>query len=333
MSTPSTDPASIPPALAGSSAEAARARQACAAASADRAPVLILAEEGFDTRAIAYAIHEASRPGLPFVVVDPAHVEPGQIEIELFGSRVRPASHAIEVLGAGSAFLRAGRGTIFVDGVGELPAAVQRRLARLLRDGEAKSAGRVTAPLQARLITSALPAIQADVRDGRVRADLYRRLAAQELVVPPLRTRPGDFGALVPAIVEAISARLQRPVPTFTQPALTVLAALPWRRNMQELEALLERVLRAVPDGGIRQEDVLAQLSFDGAFARRAPAASLREARLRFERDYIAAVLEQHHWRMSDAARALGIERANLYRKARQLGISRGAPAQAAAQR
>src|SRR5215207_1316251 len=192
MSTPSTDPASIPPALAGSSAEAARARQACAAASADRAPVLILAEEGFDTRAIAYAIHEASRPGLPFVVVDPAHVEPGQIEIELFGSRVRPASHAIEVLGAGSAFLRAGRGTIFVDGVGELPAAVQRRLARLLRDGEAKSAGRVTAPLQARLITSALPAIQADVRDGRVRADLYRRLAAQELVVPPLRTRPGD---------------------------------------------------------------------------------------------------------------------------------------------
>jgi DNA-binding NtrC family response regulator len=102
---------------------------------------------------------------------------------------------------------------------------------------------------------------------------------------------------------------------------------------MQELEALLERILRAVPGDGIRQEDVLAQLSFDGAFARRAPSASLREARLRFERDYIAAVLEQHQWRMSDAARALGIERANLYRKTRQLGISRGAPAQAAVER
>ena len=77
----------------------------------------------------------------------------------------------------------------------------------------------------------------------------------------------------------------------------------------------------------------LAQLSFDGAFSRRAPSASLREARLRFERDYIAAVLEQHHWRMSDAARALGIERANLYRKTRQLGISRAMPAQAAVSR
>ena len=325
MSTPFLEPESVPPSLAGSSVEAARARQACAAAIADRAPVLILAEEGFDTRAIAHGIHEASRPGLPFVVVDPAHVEPGEIEIELFGSRVRPASHAVEVLGAASAFLRAGRGTLFVDGVGDLPEAVQRRFARLLRDGEAKSSGRAPVPLQARIITAALPAIQADVRDGRVRADLYRRLAAQELVVPPLRARPGDFGALVPAIVEALSARLHRPVPTFTQSALTVLAALPWRRNMQELEALLERILRAVADGGIKQEDVLAQVSFDGAFARRAPSASLREARLRFERDYIAAVLEYHHWRMSDAARALGIERANLYRKTRQLGISRAA--------
>jgi DNA-binding NtrC family response regulator len=228
---------------------------------------------------------------------------------------------------------RAGRGTIFIEGVGELSAGVQRRLARLLRDGEAKPAGRGAAPLEARVIASALPAIAADVREGRVRADLHRRLAAQELIVPPLRARPADFAALVPALAETISRGLDRPVPTFTHPALTVLAALPWRRNVQELEALLERILRAVPDGGIKQEDVLAQLSFDGAFARRAPSASLREARLRFERDYIAAVLEQHQWRMSDAARALGIERANLYRKTRQLGISRGTPSQAAAQR
>ena len=333
MSTFSLDTSPVAAALAGTSAETARARQACAAAIADRTPVLILAEEGFDTRAIAHGIHANSRPGLPFVVVAPALAEPGEIEIELFGSRARQGTHAVEVLGSASAFLRAGRGSIFIDGVGDLPAAVQRRLARLLRDGEAKSAGRVPAPVQVRLMASALPAIEADVRDGRVRSDLYRRLAAQEIVVPPLRTRPGDFGALVPAVLDALSLRLARAVPTVTQSALTVLAALPWRRNMQELEALLERILRAVPGDGIRQEDVLAQLSFDGAFARRGPSASLREARLRFERDYIAAVLEQHQWRMSDAARALGIERANLYRKTRQLGISRGAPAQAAVER
>lgn len=323
----------MPASLAGPSPEAVRARLACEAAAGERTPLLIIAEEGFDTRDIAQRIHEASRPGSPFVIVESARTDPADVEVALFGSRARSGAHVVEVLGSSAAFLRAGRGTVFVQDIGDLPSAVQRRLARLLRDGEARSAGRVPAPVRARVIASALPGIQTDVRDGRVRADLYRRLAVQELAVPPLTGRPADFPALVPMMADAISRRLGRPTPTFTQSALTVLAALPWRRNMQELEVVLERTVGAAPDDKveIRQEDVLAQLSFEGALARRAPSASLREARLRFERDYIAAVLEHHHWRMIDAARTLGIERANLYRKTRQLGISRGAPAQAAA--
>ena len=315
----------MPPALAGTSPEATRTRQACEAAMAERTPLLLVAEEGFDTGAIARWIHERSRAGLPFVAVHPAQADAGEIEAALFGSRSRAGARSVEVLGPGSAVMQAGRGTIFIDGIADLPALVQRRLAQLLRDGEARAAGRGAAPLQARVVASALPSIHTEVSEGRVRADLYRRLTVQEIAVPPLRTRAADFGAIVPAAAAEISRRLDRPSPTFTQSALTVLAALPWRRNVQELEALLERVLRAAPDAAIKQEDVLAQLSFDGAFARRAPSASLREARLRFERDYIAAVLEHHHWRMSDAARALGMERANLYRKTRQLGISRAA--------
>ena len=86
---------------------------------------------------------------------------------------------------------------------------------------------------------------------------------------------------------------------------------------------MLERVLRGAAEGSVRQEDVLAHLPIDGAFARIAPHVSLREARRQFEREYIASVLERHRWRMSEAARTLGIERANLYRKTRQLGIMR----------
>jgi DNA-binding NtrC family response regulator len=320
----------MPASLAGPSPEAVRARLAFEAAAGERTPLLIIAEEGFDTRDIAQRIHEASRPGAPFVSVDSAHADPADVEIALFGSRARPGAHAVEVLGSSAAVLQAGRGTLFVQDIGDLPSAVQRRLARLLRDGEARPAGKVPVPVQARVIASAAPGIDTEVREGRVRADLYRRLAVQELAVPPLAGRPADFPALVPLMAGAISSRLGRPTPTFTQSALTVLAALPWRRNMQELGALLERAVRA-GTGEIRQEDVLAQLSFEGALARRPPSASLREARLRFERDYIAAVLEHHQWRMSDAARTLGIERANLYRKTRQLGISRAAPARAAA--
>jgi two-component system nitrogen regulation response regulator NtrX len=114
----------------------------------------------------------------------------------------------------------------------------------------------------------------------------------------------------------------------FTQAALTVLSAPAWPGNLDELRLVLDRVLGASADGAIRQEEVLAHLPIDRAFARIAPQISLREARRQFEREYIASVLERHRWRMSEAARTLGIERANLYRKTRQLGIMRraGAP-------
>ncbi|MGH9407878.1 MAG: sigma-54-dependent transcriptional regulator [Vicinamibacterales bacterium] len=319
---------SFPIVLAGGSAEATRAREACARAATRTEPLLIVAEDGIDPQPIARAVHSGRRAGR-FVVVDCAAASPQDLETELFGARDR-ANGPIEVLSAGAALLRAGRGTLFLLGAGELPASAQGRLARLLRDGEARSAGRTSARVSARIMVSALPTLAADVRDGRFRSDLYRRLSALEVVVPPLRRRAEDFSALVPLVSRAIAGRLGRPAPAFTQAALTVLSALPWRRNLEELEALLERILRAIEAPTIRQEDVLAQLSFDSAFAPRTPSASLREARQRFERDYIQAVLEHHRWQMSAAARTLGIERANLYRKARQLGISRGAPSGAA---
>jgi transcriptional regulator of acetoin/glycerol metabolism len=103
---------------------------------------------------------------------------------------------------------------------------------------------------------------------------------------------------------------------------MTVLAALPWAGNIDEVDTLLQKVLKTA-GASVTQEDVLAHVPMDGQFSRVDLTASLRDARRRFERDYIAAVLERHQWRMSEAARALGIERANLYRKTRQLGIVR----------
>jgi two-component system nitrogen regulation response regulator NtrX len=323
----------VPIALLGSSHEASRARDACLAAAGDSGPVLIVADEGFSPAETARAIHDRGRAGLPFVAVDASRVKPADVELALFGMRQRPTVGAPERLGASGAFLRAADGTVFIDAISELPFAAQRRLARLLREGEATAAGRSRVSLRARLIASTTSATATDLTDGRIRADLHRRLSAQQIVIPPLRNRPGDFALLVPALAGAVSARLGRGPSSFTQSALNVLAALPWRRNMQELDTLLERILRVVSGDIVKQEDVLAQLSFDGAFARRTPSGSLREARQRFERDYIAAVLEQHDWRMSEAARALGMERANLYRKTRQLGISRAGNGHAVAHR
>jgi two-component system nitrogen regulation response regulator NtrX len=108
---------------------------------------------------------------------------------------------------------------------------------------------------------------------------------------------------------------------------MTALTALPWPGNLDELRTMLDRLASAVSGETIRQEDVLADLQpAPPSPPRFAVTGTLREARLAFEREYIAAVLQQHGWRMSEAARTLGIERANLYRKTRQLGIARNKP-------
>ena len=145
-----------------------------------------------------------------------------------------------------------------------------------------------------------------------MREDLLRRLPLV-IDLPSLRQRRDD----VPAIAEAMLAARDRQR-RFTPAALTVLAALPWRRNTAELAGLIER-LASTGTNTIRQEDVLAEVQLDRTPARLT--GNLRDARRAFEREFIAGVLRDHAWQMRDAARALGIERANLYRKARQLGI------------
>jgi DNA-binding NtrC family response regulator len=307
-----------PTPLVGPSASAARARAAFADALRVDAPVLIAADAGLDAAAVARAIHDRTRAGAPFLTVDCA-ADPVRVDRELFGATAADRQSDVDRLAAASPLLRARDGTVYLTHLADLPAAAQRRLARIVRDREVRANGRRVA-VRARIIAQASPSIDADVRDGHVRADLFRRVAQIAIAIAALRERAED----IPALAARIGAAFAGPGgPAFTQAALTVLAAPPWTGNLDELRGVLEKALRTAANGTVRQEDVLAHLPIDGAFSRIAPQVSLREARRQFERDYIAAVLERHRWRMSDAARTLGIERANLYRKTRQLGIVR----------
>jgi two-component system response regulator HydG len=317
----------MPLVLTGESAPARRARASLESPGAG--PLLILADDGLDPEGVARYVHERARAGQPFVHIDCAGSDGELLETALFGTSARVSSAALETLGPGSAFVAARRGTVFLENVGDLPDAVQRRLARLLRDGEARIGGRDRVRLTARLIASGSPALPAEARDGRFRPELLRRFGPMPVAIPALRLRPEDLPAIAHRLAGEVSAAAGKRAPSFTQAALTVLAAMPWLANLNELRVTIERVLRAVAGDVIRQEDLLHLLPmvpFQGVVHAH-PAVSLREARRRFEREYIAAVLEQHDWRMSDAARTLGIERANLYRKTRQLGIARSVPA------
>jgi DNA-binding NtrC family response regulator len=312
----------VPPALAGESGPIRAARAALV--SSHPGPLLILAEEGLDSPGAARYAHEATARRGPFVHVDCAQPDAAALERALFGVRSRAQTADLDTLGASAALLAARLGTLFLEHVGDLPAHLQSRLARVLRDGEARISGRQRTALTTRVIAAGPPSLTADARSGRFRPDLLRRFARQ-ITIAPLRTRPEDFAAIVQRIAAEIAAEGRRPAPGFTQPALTALSALPWRGNVAELRVILQRVIRGVPGSIVRQEDVLPTLPVERIVGRGAAMLTLRDARRQFERQYIATVLEQHEWRMSDAARTLGIERANLYRKTRQLGISRAA--------
>jgi two-component system nitrogen regulation response regulator NtrX len=321
-----TDPKdSWPLPLVGRSEAAGRARVAFAAAGRSALPALIVADRGLESDTVARALHDRSRPGTPFLVLDCAAGDAQSVDRELFGTRSRgDAQKDLDAVGSSSALLRARGGTLYLKQIVDLPAAMQRRLARILRDGEV-IAGRRRGPVRARIIGDAPGSVAVDVGAGHFRSDLFRRLSQTTITIPSLHERPED----IPELAVRIAATLRGgAAPVFTQAALTVLSAPAWPGNLDELRLVLDRLLSAAPAESIRQEDVLAHLPIDRTFARFAPGISLREARRQFEREYIASVLERHRWQMAEAARTLGIERANLYRKTRQLGILRraGAP-------
>ena len=305
--------------LVGASESVRALAAALSEAAGRRGPVLITAEVGCQPDEVARALHVLSRGALPFVAVDCASADPGDIERRLFGNAASMRANDLESVGSAAAIVEAGSGTLFIDNIDELPASTQRRLARVLRDAEVRIAGaRTPSAAPFRLAGATAKDLEVEAREGRFRAELLRRFATR-IGVPPLRQRLPDM----PLLLQALAARAGRPEVTVTAPALTILSAMPWAGNFDELASVFTRILAGC-DGTVQQEDVLGLLPIQGSFVRPDLTASLREALRRFERDYIAAVLEHHQWRMSDAARTLGIERANLYRKTRQLGITRG---------
>jgi two-component system nitrogen regulation response regulator NtrX len=297
-----------------------------------RCPIMLYGERGTGREMLARAIHgHGRRPDAPFVVVDCANTSPQDLEHELFGqiSQRRSDGHeerrSIERLTPGSRLVQASGGALFLQNLPEMPNRVQARLHRALRDREALlSTDRSRIELDVRPIVAVDPGFESAVEDGRLRRDLYERLSLIRIDLPPLRQRREDIPFLANHFLKEICRASGNPIKTLTRSAVTLLSALPWRGNAPELRSLLERLVLLTPHGSIRLEDVLSQVRLDSSEVASVGGSTLREARLRFERDYIAAVVRQHHGRMGDAAQTLGIQRTNLYRKLRQLSVAKG---------
>jgi DNA-binding NtrC family response regulator len=303
--------------LAGQSAAASRLQELVRRSAHLESGALLVAERGSDAESIARELHTRGRPpASPFVAVDCAANDAAMLERTIFGPHSGIASGDLESVSPESSTAAARGGTLFLQDVVDLPAALQARLARVARDREVLIDGQIVAT-GFRVVAAAPPSIDGDVRESRFRADLYRRLAASRIDLPPLRARPDDIPTLASRLLDDLGGAAR----SFAPASLALLSAVKWPGNLAELREVIGEVVHATPADVIQLEHVLPALELERTTASFVPSGTLRDARLKFERDYISAVLQHHGWRMAEAAEALGIQRPNLYRKARQLGI------------
>jgi len=273
-----------------------------------------------------HAVAAASRPGA-FVAIDCGAVEPQQLELELFGIAARAEedqlpARGLERITPGSRLHAALGGTLYLENVPEASTRVQRRLSRLLRDREVLVDGS-SVVFDVRCVTGGGEELAIAVRDGRLDDALYRRLTAVKVDLPPLRSRREDIAPLANRFLRDICATQQVPLKMFSRSALALFTALPWRSgNAGELRELLQLIVRRSSHRGIGVEDVLALVRLDTGSVSLSHSGTLRQARTRFEHEYIASVLRQHRGRITQAAKTLGIQRTNLYRKMRTLKVA-----------
>ncbi len=309
-------------------------------AAASPAGVMITGERGTGRGLIARAIHAGAQAGgAPLVALDCRELLPAEAERALFGvptngsnpGTANSGAHGgslggirVEIVHAGSLLHAARGGTIVFRNIDELPVRVQARLATVFRDREFKTrwdGGAQRFPIRPVAIVE--PGFHLRVEEGRVRPDLYSRFAEFQIQVPALRERREDIPALAQHFVARACEAVGVEEKAMDTPSQRVLTALPWPGNVRELKDLLEGLVLVTPEPRISLRTLLDHVTLDAPEGLHPTlGVSLREARRRFEREYIAAVVAQHHGRIPDAAKALGIQRTNLYRKLRALKLS-----------
>ncbi|MGH7789643.1 MAG: sigma 54-interacting transcriptional regulator [Candidatus Binatia bacterium] len=294
-------------------------------AAASPIAVLIQGETGTGKELVARGIHRASLRGdKTFVPVNCAAIPESMLERELFGHRRGAFTGALQ--DQRGLLEAADGGTLLFDEIGDMPLAMQAKLLRVLQDGEVTPLGD-TRPrrVDVRVLSATNRDLAADVTAGRFREDLFYRIGAFPILVPPLRERRADIALLVPVLLDASADRHHKRLESVEADALAALEAHDWPGNVRELQNEIERAVALAPAGGAV---ALRHLSARIAGAPRTgtvPVASaggnLREARAAFEAAFIAAALQRAGGNLSQAARELGLSRAMMQRKVRDYAL------------
>lgn len=291
--------------------------------------VLVVGESGVGKELVARAIHRRGRRANgPFIPFNCTAAPADLIESLLFGHRkgAFTGAHADH-----EGLVRAAEGgTLFLDEIGDLPPALQPKLLRFLQEGEVHVLGEKSPrKVNVRVVAATHKDLEREVREGRFREDLYYRVAALTVRVPPLRERPEDVTALISHFLSYYARRNARAVAGITAEAIQVLQTYAWPGNARELAAEVERLVLYADEGQtITAADISPRVN---------PAQSLSEPDAAqgalplenmlddFERRVITETLRLHDYNVARAATALGLgSRQTLYKKLKRLAINVG---------
>ena len=277
-------------------------------------PVLLRGETGVGKEVAARRLHELSvGQGQPFVAVNCAAIPADLLESTLFGHEKGAFTGATaRKLGLAE---QAGEGTLFLDEIAELPPELQAKLLRLLQegvflplgaDGDRRFGGRVVAATHADL--------EARIADGRFREDLYYRINALELTIPPLRERTDDLAGLAALLLEEANDRTEGPPKTLSPEAGEALAAHPWPGNVRELRNRISRAVVLADGSDIGIDDLFPEGQLDDREVANMAAGALGDAARSAVRERVRIALERSGGNQSKAARLLGVSRTTIWK-------------------
>ena len=285
--------------------------------------VLIMGESGTGKELVARALHSnGGRSAGPFVAVDCASIPESLIESELFGHE-RGSFTGADTQRVG-AFERADGGTILLDEIGDMPYPMQTRLLRVLQEREVRRlGGNAAVSIDIRVVAATNRDLESAVAAGEFREDLFYRISAFPISIPPLRERREDIALLANHFLEKHGACAGKSIGGISAAAMGALVQYEWPGNVRELENSIERGV-LLCDGSVLQAGHLpAQLGPAKTTAATNASSSGTATLVELERAAIANALEVADHNLTHAARSLGVSRGTVYRKVVKYGLSR----------
>ncbi|MBI4868917.1 MAG: sigma-54-dependent Fis family transcriptional regulator [Candidatus Wallbacteria bacterium] len=287
-----------------------------------KATVLVRGESGTGKEMVARALHMyGDRVGKPFLAVNCKALSESLLETEIFGHEKGAFT--------GAAAQRKGRfelahqGTLFLDEIGEVSEPFQAKLLRVLQEGEFERVGGTqTVQVDVRVVAATNRDLEAQVREGKFRDDLYFRLNVIPIVIPPLRERRADILPLAQHFLRKYSDEMQRPVRQLSSEVREFFESYHWPGNVRELENTVERGVVLARGAELSMEDIMMSQASRAAGEPAGTDRPLSEFLDGAAADYIRKVLDENSGKKLRSAELLGIDRATLYRLMKKYGIA-----------